>query len=173
MKTFYVHHVMTQLTKISRTVENSWNENSSAFILNFSFLVSRQEAFRSLDSESRSDCKSHKKSVEAHRVQRGGSSHSLRYPGGELLWSRRPEWDICKGVVPRSVLDVPRLRSEHKSHRWSNNSRANRSYDEGDEEGRSHKSELRLHPPGFNHFLLSAPRSVTWHSTVFHLHREH
>lgn len=91
--------------------------------------------------------------METWSMEFRGDTHDVRYPWSKLLRGRRSKRDICESAFSRSVSDVPRLRSKHKSHRWSNNSPANRSYDEGTEAWRSYKSELCLHPTGFNNFF--------------------
>lgn len=83
--------------------------------------------------------------MELFTVQWGRNSYDLWDFGSKLLWSRR----TCKGFISWGILDVPRLCSKHKSHGWSNNSRANSSLNEAVEKGRSHNSLVCLHSAGF------------------------
>lgn len=83
--------------------------------------------------------------MELFSVQWGRNSYNLWDLGSKLLWS----WRTCESLVSWSVPDVSWLCSKHKSHGWSNNSRANSSHNEVIEKRRSHNSLVCLHSAGF------------------------
>lgn len=109
-------------------------------IFSILLFIFRKKSFSPLESKWRNYCKTNKKPMEAVTVQWRGNPYNLWDPRSQLFWGRWAQWNVGEGSVCWSVPNVSRLCSKHKSHRWSNNSRTNRSYNEAVEERRSHKS---------------------------------
>lgn len=118
----------------------------------------RQKSFSTLESKSRSYCKSHQEPLEVNSVQWRWNSYNLRYLGSQLFWGWRSKWNVCKSLVSRSISHVSWLCSKHKSYRWSDNSWAHSALYKAIEERRCHKLVICLHSSGcnqsFSHSLL-------------------